>query len=61
MSQFKMEPIFKMAILHLSIRTFEPCIFAIFKPTIFKFWIILEDYIVNFRPIRPEIQLSDPP
>jgi hypothetical protein len=37
--------IFKMAILHLSIRASEPCIFAIFKPTIFKFWILIGDYI----------------
>jgi hypothetical protein len=34
-----------MAILHLSIRLSEPCIFAIFKPTTLKFWILIEDYI----------------
>jgi hypothetical protein len=43
--QFKMESIFKMAILRLSIRPSEPCIFAIFKPTIFKFWIHIDDYL----------------
>jgi hypothetical protein len=37
-----MESIFKMAI--LLIRHSEPCIFAIIKPTIFKFEIIIEDY-----------------
>jgi hypothetical protein len=31
-----------MATFHLSIR---PCIFAIFKPTIFIFWILIEDCI----------------
>jgi hypothetical protein len=40
-----MEVIFKMAILLLSIRRTEPCIFAISRPTIFKYWIIIEDYI----------------
>jgi hypothetical protein len=40
-----MEAIFKMTILHLSIRQPEPGIFAIFKPTIFKFSILIEDYI----------------
>jgi hypothetical protein len=40
-----MESIFKMVILHLCIRPSEPCFFAIFKPTIFKFWILIEDYI----------------
>jgi hypothetical protein len=34
-----------MVILHLFIRPPEPCIFAIFKPVIFKFWILIEDYI----------------
>jgi hypothetical protein len=34
-----------MAILCLFIRPSEPCIFAIFRPTIFKFWILTEDYI----------------
>jgi hypothetical protein len=37
-----------MAILHLSIRsirTSEPCIFAIFEHIIFKFWILIEGYI----------------
>jgi hypothetical protein len=37
-----MESIFKMAILNLSIRPSELCIFAIFEPTI---WILIEDYI----------------
>jgi hypothetical protein len=40
-----MESIFKMATLHLSIRPSESCIFDIFKPTIFKFWMHLEVYI----------------
>jgi hypothetical protein len=43
--QLKMKSKFKMAILHLSIRSSEPCIFAIFKPTIFKFWILIKDYM----------------
>jgi hypothetical protein len=34
-----------MAILHLSIRPSEPCIFAIFKPKYSKFWILIENYI----------------
>jgi hypothetical protein len=34
-----------MAILHLSIRLYEPCIFAILKPTIFKFWRLIEGYM----------------
>jgi hypothetical protein len=34
-----------MAILHLSIRTSQPCILFIFKSKIFKFSILLEDYI----------------
>jgi hypothetical protein len=33
-----------MAILRLSIRRPLPCIFAIFKPTIFNLWILIEDY-----------------
>jgi hypothetical protein len=40
-----MEAKFKMAILRLSIRQPEPGIFAIFKLAIFKFWILIEDYI----------------
>jgi hypothetical protein len=40
-----MESIFKMVILYLSMRPSEPSIFAILKPTIFKFWIHSEDYI----------------
>jgi hypothetical protein len=28
-----------------AIRPSEPCLFAIFKPTIFKFWILIGDYI----------------
>jgi hypothetical protein len=38
-----MESIFKKAILRLSIRQFEPCIFVIFKPKILKFWILIEN------------------
>jgi hypothetical protein len=34
-----------MAILPLFIRPCDPCIFATFKSTIFKFWILLEYYI----------------
>jgi hypothetical protein len=34
-----------MAILRLYIRPSEPCIFDIFKPTIFKFRILIEDYM----------------
>jgi sensor histidine kinase YesM len=34
-----------MAILHLSSRPSEPCIFAIFEPTIFNLRIIIEDYV----------------
>jgi hypothetical protein len=40
-----MESILKMAILHLSIRQSESCIFAMYKPTIFMFLILLEDYV----------------
>jgi hypothetical protein len=43
--RFKMESIFKMAILHLSILPSEPCDLAIFKPTIFKFLLLFKDYI----------------
>jgi hypothetical protein len=43
--QFKMELIFKMAILRVSSRSSEPCIFAIFRRTIFKFWILIKKYI----------------
>jgi hypothetical protein len=61
-----MESIFKMAILHLSIRPSESYIFAIFKPTIFKFWILLEDYIrindtfgfFDSSPISSKIELG---
>jgi hypothetical protein len=28
-----------------AIRPSEPCLFAIFKPTIFKFWMLIADYI----------------
>jgi hypothetical protein len=34
-----------MTILRLPIRLFAPCIFNIFKPTIFRLWILIEDYI----------------
>jgi hypothetical protein len=34
-----------MAILRLSIRPSELCIFGIFKPTIFKFWILIKECI----------------
>jgi hypothetical protein len=34
-----------MAILRLSIRLSESCIFAIFRPKIFKFWIPIENYM----------------
>jgi hypothetical protein len=50
---YKMESIFKMVILRLSTRPFEPCIFAILKPTIFKFWILIEDYIRTKRAAVP--------
>jgi hypothetical protein len=43
--EFKIESTFKMTILHLSIHPSEPYIFAIFKPKIFKFWILIEDYM----------------
>jgi hypothetical protein len=33
-----------MAVLRLSIRRSVPCIMAIFKPTIFNLWILIEDY-----------------
>jgi hypothetical protein len=41
---FKMESKFKMAILRFPISPSEPCIFAIFKPTNFIFWILIENY-----------------
>jgi hypothetical protein len=44
-----MESIFKMAILRLSIHPSEPCIFAIFNPTIFKFRILLGDYKISIN------------
>jgi hypothetical protein len=55
-----------MAILRLSVRSPMPCIFAIFKPTIFKFQILIEDYIrinetygfFNSSSISPEIELG---
>jgi hypothetical protein len=55
-----------MAILCLSIRPSEPCIFAIFKPTIIKLWILIEEYIrINDRfgffeslSIRSEIEVG---
>jgi hypothetical protein len=34
-----------MTILRLPIRLFAPCIFDIFKPTIFRLWILLDVYI----------------
>jgi hypothetical protein len=36
-----------MAILRFPISPFEPCIFAIFKPTNFKFWILIKNYITT--------------
>jgi hypothetical protein len=39
--------LFKMAILRFCISPPEPCIFAIFKPTNFKFWILIEIYITT--------------
>jgi hypothetical protein len=42
-----MESIFKMAILRFIISPSEPCIFAIFKPTNFKFWILMKNYITK--------------
>jgi hypothetical protein len=63
--QFKMESILKMAILRLYIRPSEPCIFAIFKTTIFKYlrlisygkfwrpsWFCLPFCLVNISSIR---------
>jgi hypothetical protein len=38
-----MKSIFKMAVVNLSIRPSQPCIITIFKPTIFKFRILIED------------------
>jgi hypothetical protein len=40
-----MESIFKMAILRFPIT--EPCIFVIFKPINFKFWILMKHYITT--------------
>jgi hemolysin-activating ACP:hemolysin acyltransferase len=37
-----------MAILRLSMRQFEPFIFAIFQPTIFKFWVLIENYTIYY-------------
>jgi hypothetical protein len=42
-----MESIFKMAILRFHISLSEPCIFAIFEPKNFKFWILIENYITT--------------
>jgi hypothetical protein len=42
-----MESIFKMAILRFPISPSEHCIFAIFKPTNFKFWILITNYITK--------------
>jgi hypothetical protein len=36
-----------MAILRFPISPSEPSIFAIFKPKIFKFWILIENYITT--------------
>jgi hypothetical protein len=61
--QFKMESLLKMAILRLSIRSLS--IFAILRPTIFKFWILIENYTkINdtfgylWFTIRSEIELG---
>jgi hypothetical protein len=40
-----MESIFKMVILLLFIHPSESCIFTIFKPIVFKFLILIENYI----------------
>jgi hypothetical protein len=42
---FKMESIFKMAILRFPISPSEPCIFAIFKHIHLKFCILIKNYI----------------
>jgi hypothetical protein len=42
-----MDSIFKMVILRFPISPSEPCIFAIFKPKNFKFWIPIENYITT--------------
>jgi hypothetical protein len=42
-----MESLFKMAISRFPISPSEPCIFAIFKLTNFKFWILIENYITT--------------
>jgi hypothetical protein len=34
-----------MVILRFRMRPPEPCVFVIFKPTNFKFWILIENYI----------------
>jgi hypothetical protein len=36
-----------MAILRFAISPAEPCLFAIFKPGTFKFWILIENYITT--------------
>jgi hypothetical protein len=36
-----------MAILRFFISPSEPCTFAIFKPTNFKFWILMKNYITT--------------
>jgi hypothetical protein len=36
-----------MAILRFPISPSEPCIFTIFKPTILKFWVLIENYITK--------------
>jgi hypothetical protein len=61
-----MKLIFKMAFSRLFIRLSERYIFAISKPTIFKFQILIEDYIrihetfgfFNSLPISSEIELG---
>jgi hypothetical protein len=55
-----------MAILRLSVHSPEPFIFAIFKPKIFKFWILMEDFMrindtfrfFDLSSISPEIELG---
>jgi hypothetical protein len=42
-----MESIFKMAILRFPSSPSEHCLFAIFKPENFKFWILIENYITT--------------
>jgi hypothetical protein len=36
-----------MAILRFSVSPSEPCIVAIFKPTNFKFWILIKNYVTK--------------